>query len=143
MQELSKEYVDEIAEIEKETFSSEAWSKDNILRELSNSNCVFEILVIDNKLVGYYSFYKAVPEAYINNIAVKSEYRNKGFGKLILCELINKAYSLGIDAITLEVRKSNTVARHLYEAMGFVKSGVRPKFYENSEDAVIYWLRKN
>ena len=42
------------------------------------------------------------------------------------------------DFITLEVRKSNTVAIKLYEKMGFELVGERKAFYENpKEDAIL------
>ena len=49
---------------------------------------------------------------------------------------------MGITAFTLEVRKSNQVAIHVYEKLGFVSVGIRPNFYEKpQEDAVIMWRR--
>ena len=39
---------------------------------------------------------------------------------------------------TLEVRKSNVVAQNLYVSLGFIKLGVRKRYYEdNGEDALI------
>ena len=49
---------------------------------------------------------------------------------------------MGVEAFTLEVRKSNDTAIHLYEKLGFVTEGVRKKFYEEPvEDALIMWKR--
>ncbi len=141
MQEISKEYIKDIANIELESFGKNAWSENNILRELNNPNCTFQILVEDNTLIGYYSYYKSFDEAYINNIAVSSCFRHKGYGKIILSNLITKAKEENIYNITLEVRKSNMIARKLYESFGFKNEGIRPKFYDNTEDAVIYWYR--
>lgn len=35
---------------------------------------------------------------------------------------------------------SNTVARRMYEGLGFKDAGVRPRYYtDNNEDALIMW----
>jgi ribosomal-protein-alanine N-acetyltransferase len=39
----------------------------------------------------------------------------------------------------LEVRASNTGAQALYHQFGFVPAGVRQKYYENSDDAIVMW----
>jgi ribosomal-protein-alanine N-acetyltransferase len=37
------------------------------------------------------------------------------------------------------VRVSNTGAQSLYERFGFEPAGVRKKYYENTEDAIVMW----
>ena len=45
-----------------------------------------------------------------------------------------------IKAITLEVRKSNEVAKSLYKKYGFEEYGIRPGYYsDDHEDAIIMW----
>ena len=47
----------------------------------------------------------------------------------------------GVVTINLEVRRSNAVARELYEKNGFNRVGVRKRYYaDNGEDAVLYTL---
>jgi ribosomal-protein-alanine N-acetyltransferase len=43
----------------------------------------------------------------------------------------------GIRLITLEVRRSNVVARHLYREMGFEERRLRKNYYAVGEDAII------
>jgi ribosomal-protein-alanine N-acetyltransferase len=60
----------------------------------------------------------------------------------LLDHLLRVAYSQGARGATLEVRKSNAVARNLYASLGFAAVGVRKEYYtDNKEDAVIMWLR--
>ncbi len=48
----------------------------------------------------------------------------------------------GRTAATLEVRRSNTAARALYEGLGFAVEGIRRDYYQDPrEDAVILWKR--
>ena len=42
-------------------------------------------------------------------------------------------------AWTLEVRVSSTGAQELYRTFGFVPAGVRQRYYENTEDAIVMW----
>ena len=41
--------------------------------------------------------------------------------------------------MTLEVRHTNLTAQNLYRRFGFVPAGVRKKYYENTDDAIIMW----
>jgi ribosomal-protein-alanine N-acetyltransferase len=41
--------------------------------------------------------------------------------------------------MTLEVRNTNTSAQKLYQRFGFVPAGVRKKYYENRDDAIVMW----
>ena len=45
-------------------------------------------------------------------------------------------------ALTLEVRMSNTPAQELYKRFGFAPAGVRKKYYENVEDAMVMWCHE-
>ena len=42
-----------------------------------------------------------------------------------------------VNELFLEVRVSNTPARSLYKKMGFEEVGVRKKYYEDTEDAIV------
>jgi [ribosomal protein S18]-alanine N-acetyltransferase len=47
---------------------------------------------------------------------------------------------MGARRATLEVRRSNEAARHLYERFGFSVVGVRHGYYSNPvEDALVLW----
>jgi ribosomal-protein-alanine N-acetyltransferase len=41
--------------------------------------------------------------------------------------------------MSLEVRVSNKAAQALYAKFGFVPAGIRQRYYENSEDAIVMW----
>ena len=73
--------------------------------------------------------------------AVAAEERERGLGTKLTAALINLAWNEGADAVTLEVRQSNTAAQKMYLTCGFRAEGVRPGYYaDNHEDAVIMWL---
>ena len=55
-------------------------------------------------------------------IGIRSEYRSKGIGRMLLKKLINVAHEDGYVALSLSVDPSN-FARKLYESEGFIKVG--------------------
>lgn len=94
-------------------------------------------------LIGYASLMDAAGEGNIMNIAVRESYRGRGIGSRLLSALMEEGQKRGISDFTLEVRKSNASAVHVYEKLGFRTEGVRRGYYENPrEDALIMWKRK-
>ena len=68
-------------------------------------------------------------------------HRGQGLGRALLLDLIARArQSIGIEAIFLEVRKSNQNAKKLYECHGFMLISKRQNYYSNGEDALVYRL---
>jgi len=45
----------------------------------------------------------------------------------------------GCTALTLEVRVSNAAAQAMYRRFGFAPAGIRQRYYENTEDAIVMW----
>ena len=79
----------------------------------------------------------------IMRVAVRKNLRGCGLGLRLTRALLAKAWELGAEAITLEVRESNQAARAVYEKCGFTSVGIRPHYYEdNHEGAVIMWLHR-
>lgn len=56
---------------------------------------------------------------YLSHMIVKTEYRNRGIGKIIIDYLIDYAKQLGYEEISLGVDTNNVKARRLYERKGF------------------------
>lgn len=130
-----------IVDIERESFSA-PWSAEAFRTELAqNLFAKYMIMELDGVIVGYGGMWLIIDEAHITNIAVRTPYRGRGYGELLLRELMKTALWLGARRMTLEVRVSNEVAQSLYRKMGFYPSGVRPAYYsDNLEDALIMWV---
>jgi [ribosomal protein S18]-alanine N-acetyltransferase len=89
-------------------------------------------------IIGYFGLWLMVDEAHIVSIAVRESYRGRGLGERLLAEALDLAIANHQEHVTLEVRRSNTLAQALYEKYRFLKVGVRPRYYsDNREDAVI------
>src|SRR5687767_12146159 len=87
-------------------------------------------------VVGYGGMWLEVDEAHVTSVAVHPACRGRGLGELLMLSLMDVAVRMGARFVTLEVRVSNTVARALYEKLGFHEAGIRPRYYtDNNEDA--------
>lgn len=66
-----------------------------------------------------FSTFSAKPRLNLHDLSVLPEFRGKGVGRKLLEGVIGRATELGCSAVTLEVRKDNENARHLYRSVGF------------------------
>ncbi len=125
---FSKEFVKDVAELEKECFTT-PWSENLLKEELSSENSSFFVAVKDGEAIGYIGTKSVCGECYITNICVKKERRKTGTGSRLLEKAILKSLSRNDEFITLEVRKSNADAIRLYKKFGFEILGERKNFY--------------
>lgn len=93
----------------------------------------------DGAVVGYGGAMFVLDDAHVTNIAVAPKRQRSGIATRVLAELAWQAIAHGCRALTLEVRASNTAAQALYRQFGFVPAGIRQKYYENSDDAIVMW----
>ena len=66
----------------------------------------------------------------LHALAVGYEYRNQGFGTILVRHILSQAQKEGIEAIHLDVIDKNTVADKLYEKLGFKYISTENIFYE-------------
>ena len=98
--------------------------------------------LMEEEVVASCGLRNIVGDGEITNVVTKSSARGRGIGEQMLLKLLEEGTAMGVEAFTLEVRKSNDAAIHLYEKLGFVTEGVRKNFYEDpTEDALIMWKR--
>lgn len=90
----------------------------------------------DNKVIGILKYSLIYDRIEIDNIEVLPEYRGKGIGTKLMSYLISLAIENRVINITLEVRISNDIARHLYKKFGFREVALR-KFYYGDEDGIL------
>lgn len=136
----AESYLDGIMEIEKASFLS-PWSRNAFVQELKNPVSHLWILLGQEKVEGYVCFWMFDSEIQLINVAVRPEKRGKGFGNHLLRDMIRTAMANGMRQVWLEVRMSNSPARRLYEKLGFVTVGRRPRYYrDTNEDAIVMSL---
>ena len=108
-------------------------SKEDIIKEL-DQNPFAKIIVLkeQEKIIGYLYYSEIYERIEINQFEVEETMRNCGKGQQLLSYLINT-----VDKdISLEVKEDNYSAIHLYEKNGFIKSAIRPNYY-NGTDGIL------
>ena len=113
------------------------WNINNLKNDFSNPNSTYLIAKVENEIVGFAGFLKICDEANIMNIVTKKNKRNLGIGSKLLEKIILYAKNRNCKSITLEVNEHNNIAIHLYEKYNFKRIGLRKKYYNNTDDAIL------
>ena len=132
-------YLPQVHEIEKLSFPS-PWSLNALQSEIKNPISHLWVFKRDEVLSGYICFWLFEKEAQILSLAIHPRDRGKGCGYYLLKNMIEKVVSKGVQYIWLEVRPSNLAAKRLYQKLSFVEVYRRPKYYSNTEDAIVMGL---
>lgn len=137
---MNESHVAAVAELEAMLFSA-PWDEASVRSELQNELNLWLVAVDHGFVQGYIGSQTVLGESDMLNLAVHPDHRRKGIGRLLTQALCDSLKEGGSHCITLEVRVSNEPAKTLYESMGFVPVGRRPRYYSRPiEDADI--LRK-
>ncbi len=129
--------LSDVLRIERDSFPN-PWSRQMFERDILYNKLAHIFSVrIDSRIVGYFSLWKIVDEGHLVTLAVDPAVRRRGFGSAILRESIRRAVDMRIRKITLEVRETNRDAIRMYQSFGFIKAGVRLKYYDDGANAWI------
>ena len=138
---ISKMDISDLEEIKDVLLSDfdDFWNVNTFKEELLNPNSKYIVAKINNKIVGFAGIWKSVDDVHITNIVTSKSFRNQHIGSMMLSNLIEIAKTENnITSITLEVNSNNIPAQKLYEKFGFKVVGLRKKYYNNIDNAIIY-----
>lgn len=119
------------------------WNYNIFKSELENENSKYIVAKNNDEIVGFAGIWISIDEAHVTNIVTKKDLRKNGIGSTLLEELINLSKNLNLVSITLEVNENNLDAIKLYEKFGFEKLGIRKKYYNNTDNALIMTKKLN
>jgi [ribosomal protein S18]-alanine N-acetyltransferase len=128
----------QVIAIERRVFPT-PWSLAMFVLELSKQTGVCLAALREGRLVAYLICSRYDTVWHVMNVAVDLPHQRTGVATELLSELYSR---VGDDdaRFTLEVRRSNAVAIHLYEREGFRAAGIRRRYYQdNGEDALVMW----
>lgn len=125
IRQATSEDLDALWRIEKECFTVEAFTKEQIEYFLEASTGVSLVAQINHEIVGFiisliYPRNK-MRVGHIYTIDVLTEHRRKGVASRLLDELEKIFIKRGVKACYLEVRLDNVAARRLYKKHGYVE----------------------
>ncbi len=129
--------LDRVMEIELASFST-PWSRGSFHNLLGRRDADLWVAEFQGNLIGYAVVWYIGYEGELGNLAVSPACRRRGLGRLLLDRALERARQRGVEKVFLEVRVSNRPAQQLYERRGFVRAGVRRRYYrEPVEDALV------
>ncbi len=131
---LRKEDIQAVYLINKENFTTDAWTIEGFERELHLKHSRSYVMEIDGQIVGYAIVWTIYDEANIMTFAIKKEFWGRGLGKYLLSKIIQDIKP-AVSRILLDVRVSNIRAINLYKRAGFKVLNVRYKYYSDGENA--------
>jgi len=118
---------------------AESWSIEGLRQALKDGYDL--LLCLDgDTLAGYLLSHDVIDEVHIMQVVVAPPFRRRGIAEALSRKLI--ASKAGM-VMLLEVRSSNHAAQALYEKLGFVRTGLRKRYYVpdreggEREDAVL------
>ncbi len=125
--------LETLYEIEKECFTTEAFTKEQIGYLLQNPNVVSLVAQMNGENVGFiigltYSGNR-VRIGHICTIDVAVKHRRRGIGLKLLKELEKIFVEKGVETCYLEVRIDNVAALELYRKQGYIETGQLKGYY--------------
>ncbi len=142
---ISKMNIDDLNKISPVLLTEfdDFWNYNIFKSELENENSKYVVAKNNDEIVGFAGIWISIDEAHVTNIVTKKYLRKNGIGSTLLEELINLSKNLNLVSITLEVNENNLDAIKLYEKFGFEKLGIRKKYYNNTDNALIMTKKLN
>ena len=100
--------------------------------------------VIEDKksVAGFLVVRAVVAEAEILNLCIAPEKRRSGLAESLLDVAVAELRRTRVDRLFLEVRESNTAAISFYEKHKFRKTGHRPAYYRDPDEAAVLMMKE-
>jgi ribosomal-protein-alanine N-acetyltransferase len=142
---MTRRHLRTVLPIERSAYPT-SWSKsvfESELDQVKGGSRYYVVARDHRQVVGYAGLWIVEDQdghqAHVTNIVVDPTRRREGIATILMLDLARAAVARGCLAWTLEVRASSTGAQELYRRFGFAPAGVRKRYYENSEDAIVMW----
>ena len=136
---MSEDDLDAVLAIEQDSFHT-PWQREHFGQEMVAAHSYPFVAEYNGIIAGYVCLMSLFEEAQILDIAVAPEQRGRGVARMLMDHAIGVARLKHAEVLALEVRGSNIAAITLYERCGFVRTGLRLKYYEGRDDAVLMEL---
>ncbi len=115
--------LDDLYEIEMQSFREEAFSKRQIGYLLTDFNSINLLAKVDGKIAGFIIGALEVEQGqlvgHVLTIDVATRFRRSGVGERLMLELEALYRQKGVGVIQLEVREGNLAALALYRKLGY------------------------
>ena len=113
------------------------WTKKQWQGEFKKKGVTIVSMLLEKKIIGIYVVEIIIDEAQINYFSIEQKYRRKGYGSLLMSNLIKRCVKLNIKKLLLEVSEINSIAEIFYNKFNFLDVGKRKKYYMDGSDAIL------
>lgn len=117
--------------MEIETLSLGRWTRDLFYAEFRNSFSITIVALSENEIAGFAVIWNIAGEIQLNNIAIHPDFRRRGIGTALISHLSGELDPYHPEKILIEVNENNHKARQFYKHLGFVETGIRPRYYDD------------
>lgn len=145
---MRRRHLREVMPIERGAYPK-PWSKsvfESELDHVKSGSRYYLVARTRGRTVGYAGLWIVTDpdgdQAHVTNLVVSSDHRREGVATRLMLALADEAIERECVAWTLEVRTSATGAQELYRQFGFAPAGIRRRYYENTEDAIVMWCHE-
>ncbi|XHH10041.1 MAG: GNAT family N-acetyltransferase [Candidatus Bathyarchaeia archaeon] len=136
--------LQEMVEIEKQCFTSEAFSRQQISYLLTDYNSISLSAKVNGSIAGFVILQLENSDdtvfGHIITLNVAASYRRMGIAQRLLFETEKILRSQGVKECRLEVRQDNSAALKLYRQLGYVDIGLLEGYYGKKHGL---YLKKN
>ena len=137
IEKLEKNMIEDVFEIEKTFFDLK--TNQSMLDSFDSKNLFYFVLFLNEQIVGFLECSIVLDEAELFEIAIKKEFQGQKLSVKLMNYFIDFCKKKNVSTIFLEVNIINSKAISLYEKFGFVRYGIRKKYY-GENDAVLMKL---
>ena len=139
---LRTEDISNLASILEESSEAARWSGESFEKLQMSEGFLALVSEMAGNVSGFVCGRQMADEGEILNVAVRRENRRKGEGRALLSAVLEQLRRRGVRRVYLEVRESNETGIAFYQAQGFAKTGRRPGYYREPEEAAVLMEKK-
>src|SRR5215472_10472348 len=125
------------SEILRESPETVFWAEAGVTEVLAWPGVLGLVIESSAGLTAFLLARQAADEAEILNLVVEKGSRRKGQGATLLRSAEDELAARGVKRLFLEVRESNETAIAFYRKHGFTRTGRRPAYYRNPQEAAL------
>jgi len=133
---LSYSDLDRIIEIERASFTIDAFSEAAFKKWYYKCPDLFIVAEISGVVVGYMITCVLPEKGDIVSVAIDPSYRREGVGKTLVDFTLNYLKTSSVKTVELEVRTTNIVGICFWESLGFFPIGTIAHFYRDGAEAL-------
>lgn len=126
-----------LAELESGHPGYPCWGEKGLAAEFAKNFSVTLVAETGGVPAGFINFWLLRPQIQLNSLVVSAKVLRQGTASALVAKLEEYAKKSACPEVDLEVNEHNAPALALYRKLGFEVVGRRPKFYNDSDAAIL------